>query len=189
MIKFTPAKIYSTAAAIIVTGLAFAAPVYAAKYSIDRPEYPIYANRDDARTYPPASDYQTPAQRQNVTAPANYNKGNGEWSVEDRISSLHQELRITQDQEQQWERVANVMRMNDSNIRQMASYRHRNANTMNAIQDLESYQTVAQAHVDGLQRLIPVFDNLYNDMSDAQRNQADRAFNRFQGRMPGKMRK
>ncbi len=186
MIKFTKATMYSTAAAIIVTGLTLASPLYAAKYDINKatetPPQPIYADNDVKRS-PPSRDYMTPTQRRNATAPSNYNRDNREWHVEDRINSLHQELRITQDQEPQWQQVAAVMRVNDENIRHLVQERHRNANAMNAVADLESYQTVAQAHVDGLQRLIPVFNELYSDMSDAQRNQADDAFNRFQGRM------
>ncbi|MBY0428103.1 MAG: Spy/CpxP family protein refolding chaperone [Alphaproteobacteria bacterium] len=188
MMKFTPAKIYSVATAVIVTGLTFASPLYAVPYKIDTPSMPVYAANQEthaARNY----EYQTPTQRRATTSPTSYNQGGWDWNVEDRISSLHQQLRITQDQEQQWERVASVMRENDNDIRQTVSYRHQNSNAMNAIQDLQSYQTVAQAHVDGLQRLIPVFDDLYNDMSDAQRSEADRAFNRFEGHMPTKMHK
>ena len=192
MTKFTPAKIYSAAAAVIVTGLTLASPLYAVPYKInsfDTPTMPVYATNEGMRRPTNSSDYQTPSERREMTPAARYNQGNQDWNVEDRIIALHQELRITQDQEPQWQQVANVMRTNDNNLRTMVQERHRNANNMNAVADLESFQSVAQAHVDGLQRLIPVFNDLYTDMSDAQRNQADHAFNRFEGRMPTKMRK
>ena len=189
MTKFNKAKMYSTAAAVIVAGLTLASPLYAVPFKTEIPSQPVYADNEQTYRTTRTYDYQTPAQRQYNTSSTSYNQGNREWHVEDRINSLHQELRITQDQEPQWTQVAGVMRMNDENIRHLVQERHRNANTMNAVADLESFQTVAQAHVDGLQRLIPVFTDLYSDMSDDQRNRADSAFNRFEGRVSSNIHK
>jgi len=101
--------------------------------------------------------------------------------VEDRIKTLHDKLAVTSAQEPKWSGVAQAMRDNESAISQLIQERQQNTKDMTAIEDLQSYEKVAQAHLDGLQKLIPAFQALYNDMSDAQRKEADEAFSRFEG--------
>jgi hypothetical protein len=47
---------------------------------------------------------------------------------------------------------------------------------MSAMQDLQTYQQVAQAHVDGLKNLTAAFSTLYNAMPDDQKKVADEVF-------------
>ena len=47
---------------------------------------------------------------------------------------------------------------------------------MTAVDDLKSYQKVAQAHVDGLKNLIASFATLYDAMPDDQKRIADYVF-------------
>ena len=47
---------------------------------------------------------------------------------------------------------------------------------MTAVEDMKSYGEIAAAHVDGINKLIPVFEVLYDSMSDAQKKEADEAF-------------
>jgi hypothetical protein len=101
--------------------------------------------------------------------------------VEDRIKTLHSKLGITSAQETKWNDVAQAMRDNETAITQQIQARQQNVETMSAIDDLQSYEKIAQVHVDGLQKLIPVFQALYNDMSDDQRKKADEVFGRFEG--------
>ena len=192
-------KIILNTAAItaLIGGLGIASPLYAVptnrfeppktQYSdaYDTPGQPVYATTQTVRN-DNASTYMTPTERRaavqkNSSKSYSYNDGEKmQWHVEDRITSLHEKLGITNDQESRWYEVAKVMRINDNIIKQMMSDRH-NPNNLNAIADLESYQHVAQAHVEGLQRLIPVFQDLYDDMSDNQQRTADNVFNRFEG--------
>jgi hypothetical protein len=44
------------------------------------------------------------------------------------------------------------------------------------VDDLHSYGQIAAAHAEGIQKLLPVFTNLYASMSDAQKKTADEAF-------------
>jgi periplasmic protein CpxP/Spy len=44
------------------------------------------------------------------------------------------------------------------------------------VQDLQSYQQFAQAHVDGLKNLTAAFSTLYDAMPDAQKKVADQVF-------------
>lgn len=110
--------------------------------------------------------------------------------VERRIKELHEKLKITSAQEEKWGIVAQTMRENEKTISQLITARHQNPEKMSAVDDLKSYENIAQAHVDGLKLLIPVFASLYNDMSGAQRSNADQAFSQFEGhRGHGNMKK
>jgi protein CpxP len=48
--------------------------------------------------------------------------------------------------------------------------------TGNAVDDLRRYQQVAQAHVDGLRKLVPAFEKLYASLTPEQKKAADSAF-------------
>jgi len=47
---------------------------------------------------------------------------------------------------------------------------------MSAVDDLRSYQKLADAHADGLKKLVPAFEALYNTMSQDQKKTADAVF-------------
>ena len=48
---------------------------------------------------------------------------------------------------------------------------------MNAVQDhLQSYEKIAEAHAQHLQKLVPAFDNLYNAMPEQQKKLTDQVF-------------
>ena len=95
--------------------------------------------------------------------------------VEDRIADMHTRLQITPAQEPQWSRVAQVMRDNATQMNALTKTRAERAD-MSAIDDLKSFGEITEAHADGMRKFTPVFATLYNDMSDAQRKNADIAF-------------
>ena len=96
--------------------------------------------------------------------------------VEDRIKRLHDELKITADQEPKWQAVADTMREDSKAMQATIEERRANRATMTAVDDLRSYQKVAETHVQGLQRLIPTFQALYDTMSPDQKKNADMVF-------------
>ncbi len=96
--------------------------------------------------------------------------------VEARIADLHKKLHITSAQTPQWNDFAGVMRENAKAARDVIEDKSQNAATMSAVDDLEAYKTLAQAHVDGLTRMIPTFEALYATMSDSQKKTADAMF-------------
>jgi hypothetical protein len=116
-------------------------------------------------------------------------KGHGSQTmqqhVETRIKTLHDKLKITSDQESKWNDVAQVMRDNESDISQQIDTRRQNAANMTAVDDLQSYANITQSHADGLKKLIPAFQALYNDMSDDQKKNADTVFASFEGHHGG----
>ncbi|HTF33541.1 MAG TPA: Spy/CpxP family protein refolding chaperone [Myxococcota bacterium] len=102
--------------------------------------------------------------------------------VETRIQDLHRNLKITAAQEPQWHDFAQVMRDNAHAIDAIRQERSANLSKMNAVDDLRSYQKLADAHADGLKKLVPAFEALYNTMSDDQKKNADAAFGNFERR-------
>jgi periplasmic protein CpxP/Spy len=101
--------------------------------------------------------------------------------VEARIKALHDELKITSAQEDQWKNVTQVMRDNANTMQALTKVRRERAKTMSALDDLKSYAEITEAHVDGLKKFIPAFEPLYNSMSDEQKKTADTVF-RSRGR-------
>ena len=116
----------------------------------------------------------TTAPAEPSTAPAKPKRSMAD-RAEAHIKSLHDRLRITSAQEPQWTTVAQVMR---DNARQMeaAIEQRRQAHGLSAVDDLKAYQAIADAHAQGLQKLVPAFQALYDTMSDEQKKNADAIF-------------
>jgi glutamine synthetase adenylyltransferase len=101
-------------------------------------------------------------------------------TVEQRITKLHAELKITPDQEAKWNPVAQAMRDNAANMEKLIAEKRKQApQNMSAVDDLKTYQEFAQAHVDGLKNLTSAFSSLYDSMSDQQKKNADQVFANF----------
>jgi protein CpxP len=101
-------------------------------------------------------------------------------TVEQRITNLHAELKITPEEESKWNNVAQAMRENAAAMEKLAAARTVQApQSMSAIDDLKSYEKFAQAHADGLKNLIGSFEVLYNTFPNAQKKNADQVFQTF----------
>jgi periplasmic protein CpxP/Spy len=98
--------------------------------------------------------------------------------VEARIKNMHAKLKITHAQEDQWAKVAQVMRDNEKVMEPLFKTREENAKTRTAIDDLRSYGEITDAHADGIKKFTPIFATLYAGMSDAQKKEADALFRR-----------
>jgi periplasmic protein CpxP/Spy len=99
-----------------------------------------------------------------------------EQRVEEHIRELHAQLRITPAEKPQWDRFANVMRDNARDMDQQFTMRREQFSTMNALQNMQSYERIADAHAQHLQQLVPAFENLYNAMPESQKRLTDRVF-------------
>ena len=107
-------------------------------------------------------------------------------TIEQRITTLHAELKITPAQETKWQAVAQVMRDNAASMEKLASDKASQSKTeMTAVEDLQTYQQFAQAHVDGLKKLVSVFETLYDSMPQSQKSVADQVFDRSQRQQNG----
>ncbi|MBV8536677.1 MAG: Spy/CpxP family protein refolding chaperone [Alphaproteobacteria bacterium] len=98
------------------------------------------------------------------------------FDIEQYITNLHKQLKITPDQETQWKQVADVMRQNSAAMQSATQEYAQSAKDMTAVDDLKSYQKIVKTHEDALQRLVPAFQTLYDSMPDAQKKTADQVF-------------
>ena len=96
--------------------------------------------------------------------------------VENHISQLRDELQITPAEEPQWDRVAKTMRENAEEIDQAIDKRDATINTATAVQNLNSYADVVQAHAAAVKKLADSFSALYAEMTDSQKKMADEIF-------------
>jgi len=96
--------------------------------------------------------------------------------TEARIKELHSKLKITEAQEEQWNKVTQVMRENAVAMEPLIKAREEKETAMNAVDNLKSYSKIADEHAAGLQKFISAFEPLYASMSDDQKKNADNIF-------------
>ena len=127
----------------------------------------------------PGTQVATPPPPANTTSPMAGHPvagKNAEERVENRIKELHAQLHITSAEEPQWNQFAGVMRDNAREMDQTLMQRAQQFQAMNAVQNLQSYGQLAEAHAQRVQKLIPAFENLYNAMPEQQKQLADQVF-------------
>jgi periplasmic protein CpxP/Spy len=126
----------------------------------------------------PAQTAQPPAQ-QNAQPPAQqavHTDRAAEARVEKRISELYKQLQITEAQKPQWDQFAQVMRDNATSMETLYQDRASRLESMSAVENMQSYEKIAEQHAADMQKLLPAFEALYNTLSDRQKAAADRAF-------------
>ena len=148
------------AAAALLSAAALAAPAGA--------QTAQSTTQPSASTAAPAASATTHAKRSPVDR------------VEARIAQLHRELKITPEQQSQWDALAQVMRDNAQEMETALKARAQTVSTGTAVDDLHSYEAIADAHADGLKKFVPAFEALYNTMSDDQKKTTDAVFREHQ---------
>jgi LTXXQ motif family protein len=101
--------------------------------------------------------------------------GNGD-NVETRIKTLHSQLKITPAQEALWNNVAQAMR---DNAKAMEDLQHQQAEaekSASAPDMVNAYAKTMDAHAEGIHKFVPIFQALYDSMSEAQKKTADVVF-------------
>jgi len=153
-------KIPSFAAALVAAAL-LVAPALALAQGAPGPGTP---------TPPPGTPAPPPAR----PAPA--------ARLETQIKTLHDQLKITPAEEPQWSAVAQVMRDNAQAVGALIRDRVQKAASMTAVDDLKSYQAIAEAHAAGTAKLAAAFAALYAAMPPDQQKNADAVFAKAQHR-------
>jgi protein CpxP len=128
------------------------------------------SNPSTSTTSPPSPSAAAPSMSPNA-AP-----GTAEQRVDEHIRQLHAQLRITPAEQPQWDRFAEVMRENARAMDQEFTERRQQFPTMNALQNMQSYEKIAETHAQHLQKLVPAFENLYNAMPEQQKRLTDQVF-------------
>jgi hypothetical protein len=96
--------------------------------------------------------------------------------VEERIKYLHERLRITTAQEPLWSDVASAMRDNAKAVAPLIRQRVQAAERGSAIDNIDSYEKLGEAQLDGLKRFLAAFQALYDALSRDQKKIADSLF-------------
>ncbi len=89
---------------------------------------------------------------------------------------LHAQLKITPAEETQWAAFAQVMRENAAQMDEAFTQRGQTLQTMDAVENLQSYALIAQIQSANMQKLAVAFQTLYASFPDAQRKVADGVF-------------
>ena len=97
-------------------------------------------------------------------------------AVEHHITDLHTKLKITPAEESQWKEVADAMRINAKEMDMAIDKRSASLANATAVDDLNAYAEIAQAHANGVKKLAGAFSGLYAVMSDDQKKEADEVF-------------
>lgn len=119
----------------------------------------------------------TPAPTQTAPAKPASTNPNEEKGIEQRITQLHAELKVTPEQESKWNSVAQAMRDNAASMNKLVTqHGQQGPTTMTAVDELDANQQFAQAHLDGLKNFTSAFKSLYDSMSDQQKKNADQVF-------------
>ena len=95
---------------------------------------------------------------------------------ETRIRQLHDRLQITAAEETLWKPVADAMRENQTAFRADMARQTSGKASPTAVDELRTFQIIADQHAAGLKKLIPVFDTLYQGLPPAKQKRADRIF-------------
>ncbi|MFI4939052.1 MAG: Spy/CpxP family protein refolding chaperone [Burkholderiales bacterium] len=96
--------------------------------------------------------------------------------VEMHINDLHAKLKITAAEETQWAAVVKAMHDNASELDKAIDKREASMAAATAVDDLNAYADIAQAHADSVKKLATAFAPLYAAMPDDQKKVADKVF-------------
>jgi hypothetical protein len=172
--KFAGPAQHIVAATALLTCIAFAGPSHAAWSDVA--QAPTAGTLSTPMVLADATPNEKQAGVAHAHKRAHTHKQYASETVETRINDLHADLKITSAQESQWKDVAQVMRDNADKLNTLVKARSENAKTMTAVDDLKSYAAIAEEHEDGTKKLIPVFQSLYDSLSDDQKKAADTEF-------------
>ena len=100
-----------------------------------------------------------------------------------RIAKLHKQLRITADQEPQFKAFTDAMRGNAQTMHVLFQERGK-SDDHTAVGHLRWYAKLTAAHAEALNKLVPVFEALYQSLSDKQKETANKVFDEFGVRRP-----
>jgi len=96
--------------------------------------------------------------------------------LEKHIREMHENLEITPAEEPQWAAVAKAMHDSASDIDSLIEKRESSRGNATALDDLNAYGAIAEAHAQAVKNLSAAFAPLYGAMPDDQKKVADAVF-------------
>jgi protein CpxP len=99
--------------------------------------------------------------------------------VNQRITQMRQELKITAAQQPDWDAFAQVMRDNVTSVEKSYKQRRASVATMSAPDNMRNFAQIEQGRAENIQKLAVSFQTLYDGMSDDQKKTADVMFSHY----------
>lgn len=96
--------------------------------------------------------------------------------TEGRIKQLHAALKITEDQNELWNNLTQVMRDNAKDMDTITKGRAESVKTMNAVEHMKLHSQISEAQLAHMKKFIPPFEALYASMSVDQKKITDVLF-------------
>ena len=96
--------------------------------------------------------------------------------TEARIKQLYAVLKISDDQQEAWNTLTQVMRENSKEMDTLAKVKTESTQIVNAVENMKFYYQVSKTHLEQQAKFIPPFEALYTCMSDEQKKTADLVF-------------
>jgi hypothetical protein len=93
-----------------------------------------------------------------------------------RLTQLHQHLRITPTEQSAWDQFAEASMQNATRLDTAFRARAEQVPTMNAIQNMQTFADLDMQRAQDMQQLVPAFQKLYAALSPAQQKTADQLF-------------
>jgi hypothetical protein len=135
---------------------------------------------------PGYSNSQAPHSGSQAPAMAGTTQSGTSWSIENmarqRLSELYDTLRITPQQQPAWNRFAQTSMQNATTLDQLYRQRAGSLQSMNAVQNMETFARIQQQQAQDMQRVLPEFQALYAQLSPQQQQAADQMFRNYSQR-------
>ena len=96
--------------------------------------------------------------------------------VEQRITELRTEIKITPDEQKSFDDFADVMRHNAAEIDGVTGRGAALPATASAVERMQAYSDVAQTHAQNVQQLTNAFTTFYNTLTPQQKKIVDASF-------------
>ena len=96
--------------------------------------------------------------------------------VEQRITELRTEIKITPDEQKSFDDFADVMRHNAADIDGVTEKSAALPATASAVERMQAYSNVAQTHAQNVQQLTSAFTTFYNTLTPQQKKIVDASF-------------
>lgn len=96
--------------------------------------------------------------------------------TEARIKELRDVLKITDAQVKSWDTLTQVMREDATAMDVLVKERAENDKTMNAVEQMKFHSKITETRLSQMKKFLPLFEELYASMSDAQKKNADTVF-------------
>ena len=96
--------------------------------------------------------------------------------VDQRIQAMRTALDVTPNEEAAFNHFAHVMRENATAMDNLLHQRMSDVRSMNALENMRSYEQLANQHAEDVRRLTAAFETFYDKLSPEQKQQADQMF-------------